>query len=353
MGAYDWVTTEPPWLAQLSGVEAHGDDAFAVGNRGLLLERRGEGNWDELVPGGPTGNNTNLNDVALTDDGRRLWYGGDSGAFGYYDREAEEAFPHTAPKSNTDGFRAIAVRGPAGREVVHAVDDDGRVVRATVDDETVDVTDETVPNDGASFTAIVEYESYRYAADASGCLLRSTDGVDWQVEQLVDTTIEGLAVAADGVTAATDDGELFRGVSLFGETGRTGRADLGDESPEDLAAEGETFAVVGDDAAVLVIGSNGDVIRAGLAADEMLHGVEIMPGGRYWPSVPTARSWRDGGLDILPALKREDSSVGGSATDQRRQLAGLCALLWDFREGVVSPTSCGRPTRIARAVPSA
>ena len=58
-------------------------------------------------------------------------------------------------------------------------------------------------------------------------------------------------------------------------------------------------------------------------------------------------------LDILPALKREDSSVGGSATDPRRQLAGSCALLWDFREGVVSPTNRGRPTRIARAVPSA
>ena len=47
-------------------------------------------------------------------------------------------------------------------------------------------------------------------------------------------------------------------------------------------------------------------------------------------------------VDILPALKREDSSVEGS-----------CALLWDFREGIVSPTSRGRPTRIARAVPSA
>ena len=61
----------------------------------------------------------------------------------------------------------------------------------------------------------------------------------------------------------------------------------------------------------------------------------------------------DSEIDILPALKREDSSVGGSATDPRRQLAGLCALLWDFREGVVSPTNRGRPTRIARAVPSA
>jgi hypothetical protein len=153
------------------------------------------------------------------------------------------------------------------------------VIRAAVDGETVTVTDEEVPNDGASFTAIVEYESYRYAADASGCLLRSTDGVDWQVEQLVDTTIEGLTVAADGVAAATDDGELFRGISLFGETGRTGRADLGDESPEDLAAEGETFAVVGDDAAVLVVAPDGDVKRAELEADEMLYGVEIMPGG--------------------------------------------------------------------------
>nr|WP_198526023.1 response regulator [Haloferax sp. ATB1] len=44
-------------------------------------------------------------------------------------------------------------------------------------------------------------------------------------------------------------------------------------------------------------------------------------------------------LDILPALKREDSSVGGSAMPiPRRQLSGLCALLWDFREGMVSPT---------------
>jgi len=33
------------------------------------------------------------------------------------------------------------------------------------------------------------------------------------------------------------------------------------------------------------------------------------------------------GIDILPALKHEDSSVGGSSTDPRKQLAGLCALL--------------------------
>ena len=59
-------------------------------------------------------------------------------------------------------------------------------------------------------------------------------------------------------------------------------------------------------------------------------------------------------LDILPALKREDSSVGGSAMPiPRGQLAGLCALLWDVREGMMSPTTRGRPTRIARAVPSA
>ncbi|GAA0240299.1 hypothetical protein GCM10009000_064870 [Halobacterium noricense] len=45
-------------------------------------------------------------------------------------------------------------------------------------------------------------------------------------------------------------------------------------------------------------------------------------------------------FDILSALKREDSSVGGSATDPRGQLAGSCALLWDCREGVVSPVDC-------------
>lgn len=84
---------------------------------------------------------------------------------------------------------------------------------------------------------------------------------------------------------------------------------------------------------------------------ETEHVPEMSVQGR---SAYVGREGRDLRLfDILPALKREDSSVGGSATDPRRQLAGLCALLWDFREGVVSPTSRGRPTRIARAVPSA
>ena len=82
-------------------------------------------------------------------------------------------------------------------------------------------------------------------------------------------------------------------------------------------------------------------------------GMAIATVAIVWFVAAYPGQWSTQTVDILPALKREDSSVGGSATDPRRQLAGLCALLWDFREGVVSPTSRGRPTRIARAVPSA
>lgn len=276
MGSYEWTTAESPREAQLSGVESDGDDAFAAGSRGLLLQRRARGEWRELVPDGPAGDNTNLNDLALTDGGRRLWYCGDSGAFGYYDRAAEEAVPHTAPKSHSDGFQAIAVRGPAGREIVHTVDDAGRILRAAVDGERVDVTDDEVPQDGSTLTAIVEHESYRYAADASGSLLRTVDGVEWTAKRFVETTVEALATDRSGVAAITDDGVLYRGLSVFGEPGRTAQADLGDVSPEDVAATDGTFVVVGDDATVFVIDGDGRPIQPDPGVDAVFYGAELL-----------------------------------------------------------------------------
>ena len=52
------------------------------------------------------------------------------------------------------------------------------------------------------------------------------------------------------------------------------------------------------------------------------------------------------GIFAMPSPRRQFSH-------QFRWYSGLCALLWDCREGVISPTTRGRPTRIARAVPSA
>lgn len=258
-GPYQWQSTRPPKSAQLTGVESHGTIAFAAGSQGLLTERRGPGDWRALVSEGPTGNGHNLNDAAVTDGGSRLWYCGDSGALGYYDRERSEAVPHSAPDDLSNGFTSVTVAGLAGEEVVHAVDDSGYVVYLTMRGTELTLEDASMLGDGSELTEVVEDGATRYISDASGKIFRSDDGVNWRSEQLVETTIEGLAVADTGLAAVTDDGRVFRDIDLFGEDGRRRRADLGDVSPEDVTAAGESFVVVGDDGYVAHIDAAGQL----------------------------------------------------------------------------------------------
>jgi len=258
-GPYEWRTTTAPKTAQLTGVESHGEIAFATGQRGLLLERVAPGNWRGLVREGPTGNGHNLNDAALTDDGRRLWFCGDSGAFGYYDRERGDAQPHYAPDDLTNGFTSVTVAGAAGEEVVHTVDDSGNAVRVTMEQSELAVDDVSMLGEGAQLMEVLEAGDVHYIADASGRIYRSADGADWQDRELVETTIEGVALADTGLAAVTDDGRVFRDIALFGESGHPRQADLGDISPEAITAVGETFVVVGDDGYVAVVDESGQL----------------------------------------------------------------------------------------------
>lgn len=277
-GSYDWKRTRAPKPGQLTGVESHDAVAFATGKQGLLLERERPGDWRALVTEGPTGNGHNLNDAALTDDGRRLWFCGDSGALGYFDRQRGVARPHYAPDDLTNGFTSITVSGVAGEEVVHTVDDSGYVVHVTVQGDSVTVEDASLLGDGSQLTEVIEAVGARYIADASGTIHRSRDGQGWRGEQLVETTVEGVAVADTGLAAVTDDGRVFRDITLFGESGQPRQADLGDVSPEAVTATGETFAVVGDDGYVAAIDQAGRLTEH-TPAETRFYGGDLMDDG--------------------------------------------------------------------------
>lgn len=273
---YDWRVTESPKTAQLTGVESTDDLAYASGKRGVLLERRFPGDWRGVTLEGPTGNGHNLNDVSITDDGERIWYCGDSGSFGYYDRARERIEAHPGPNDHTDSFRSVVADGDAGEEHVYAASDTGRIVHASVAGETVTVAQSTVPHDGTTLTEIVEDDGDLFASDVGGDLLYSPDGQEWRERRLAKTTLEGLAVAETGAAAVTDGGVAYRDISLFEGPDRMKRADTGASDLEDIAAAGKEFVAAGGDGALVPIDERGRVTDADPGPGVTFYGVEML-----------------------------------------------------------------------------
>lgn len=254
---YDWTITESPKIAQLTGVESVDGTGYVSGQRGIILEEQPDGEWQGITVEGPTANGHNLNDVSITDDGNRVWYCGDSGSFGYYDRIRDTIEAHPGPSDHTDSFRSISANGEAGAETVHTAADTGRVIHATADGTAVRVEHSSIANDGTTLTGIVEDDGDLFASDVAGNLLYSADGRTWTERRLTKTTVEGLAVADTGVAAVTDNGVAYRDISLFEGPDRMKRADTAVADAENITAAGETFVVVGGDGAVVPIDPQG------------------------------------------------------------------------------------------------
>lgn len=278
-GDYDWSTAKAPKKAELTGVEFSGGTAFVSGKRGLLAEREASGEWEALFDAGATGNGRGLLDLSVTDDGSRVWFAGYSGTFGYYDRDADETKPHSAPYDITSNFSSISANGDAGAEEVHAVDRDGHLVRLRMDGEELTVKGVSVPGDGSGFTEIVDDDGVLYASDQTGRLYRSEDGRNWAKQRLTSTTIKAIARTDPGLVAVDDGGSVYKHISLFGGSGRTKKTTPGVSSPQELEASGETIVCVGGDGCVLVINESGRATREACGLDKSFYGAEILPDG--------------------------------------------------------------------------
>ena len=272
---YEWEVTTGPTREQLTGIESAGSAVVVSGRDGVLLERAGAGEWADLFLEGATGDGREVFDAALTDDRRRAWFCGSSGAFGYYDRERGAVEAHGEPYDLTSDFRSLSIRGPSGSEAVHAVDDDGRILRCTVDGAELTVEGVAVPGGGTAFSEIVDDGDYRYAADHDGNVFYTEDGVDWRRESLAETTIEGLALSEGGLSAVTDDGAVYRKFSVD-RTGGRARFDIDVDSPGDVAAAGGRVGVVGGDGQLVVVDEDREVAEGSVGTDETLHDVELL-----------------------------------------------------------------------------
>lgn len=278
-GEYDWTIADAPKNAQLTGVESADDTAFVAGKRGLLAERRRAGEWAPLFDTGATGDGRGLLDLSLSDDGKRIWFSGYSGTFGYYDRVTGTTKPHAGPYDLTSNLCSVTVRGDAGEEAVHAVDRSGRALRVRMDGEALEVKGVSVPGDGTGFAEIVDDDGVLYAADESGRLYRSEDGRRWEQKRLAETTLMALSRTDAGLVAIDDGGTVYKHISLFGEGKRTKRTQPGISAPQELEALDERIVSVGDGGSVLVITEDGRAVRSSAGTGKTFYGAEVMADG--------------------------------------------------------------------------
>ncbi|GAB7093342.1 hypothetical protein JCM30237_04940 [Halolamina litorea] len=278
--SYEWTNVRAPKAAQLNAVESAGSIAFAAGARGLMMERSGTGEWRTLFETGPRGNGSNLLGCGMTTDDRRIWFTGAGGTFGYYDRRSEEVENYATPYDLTDDLTSVSVSGPAGNETLHVTTDSGRVFRASMDQNDLTVDGVAVPRDGATINEVVRIEQDHYLADDAGYLHYSQNGKRWRSHRLAETSVVGVATAANGLCAVTDSHGVHVDISVFGEEGRRKQFPPGISAPNDVSAGGRTFVVCGDSGGVSTM-SNKDApfTPQETGKDKSYRAVELMSDG--------------------------------------------------------------------------
>jgi sugar lactone lactonase YvrE len=274
----DWTIAPTPTQVQLNAVVAAGSRCYAVGNRGLMLERR-ESGWERILDTGLTNDGRGLLDVAATDDGRRLWCCGVRGELGYYDRRTGAVGRIVQPYDLVSNFRQLAVGGAAGQERLHVADDDGRVVRLTLSDDEATVLGVAVPGPNEPVTAAFDIGDQLFAADTSGRLYRSTDGRRWQAHRLVSSVVTGLAVDADGLLAVTRGGGAYSGIRDFRELPDRVEQLPDGVRPHDVDGAGEGAAIVGSGGNLLLREANDRFERVSVGTTAGLSGVALREDG--------------------------------------------------------------------------
>jgi hypothetical protein len=243
----DWTTAETPTDNALHGVARASDGTYAVGGGGVVLRRTDDG-WTRVLAGGPTGNGNNLYGADVTDDGRRLWFVGASGAIGEYHVETGMLVDHSAPMDVTNNFNGVAATGTGGAANVYVAGDSGTVYRSFENGAT-GTWDDVTPGSGAAVEA-VDFFGPRAGAvvDGNQSVFRTDDGATWDRVGVADANHSFDGVDADGpgtVRVAAGGGTLLRR-----DGSRWRRTSTGDADLRDVEVAGDAGLAVGAGGAV-------------------------------------------------------------------------------------------------------
>lgn len=207
---HGWIEVNAPGGGALYDVVATVAGPHAVGEDGRIVGRRDD-EWTTVTEAGPSGNGSDLNAAAVTDDGRRVWAAGSSGAVARYDTASGTLRDLSAPLDKTSTWEALAVTGRTGSERVYLVNSSGELLPGRVMNGSVRWGAVSKPNGGESVTAIDFVGSAGYLADTAGGVYR-TEGNQWTPVGVrgADTTLTDLsAVTPALVNVVAEDGSIY------------------------------------------------------------------------------------------------------------------------------------------------
>lgn len=190
-----WTKVDSPTGNSINDVEHADSGPTACGTGGEIHHRR-KGKWKTVVKKGPTGNSKTLNAAATTDDGKRFWVVGNSGAVGEYVVDDKELEDHSNPLGISSEFTSVAVTGNRGSERLYIGKSSGEVVVGERNDD--GEFDWSLSDSGSGYT--VEAVDFTlspmdgFVTTSGGGVYRTRDGGEsW--------TRVGIADAATGYTA--------------------------------------------------------------------------------------------------------------------------------------------------------
>ena len=210
----EWRAVETPFDISLHGVVQTEAGPYAVGSRGHLVADRGDG-WEVVFDDGPATRDNQLRAVDVTDDGKRVWMLGSSGAMACYDVDERRKFDYSYPNEMTSTWEGITVSGERGAEKALAANGSGEVLPFTVDGFDVDWGQLAKPaGAGSKMAALASTpDGVGFAVDTSGSAYKTTPDEGWTDIGIVNAQVKFYDIHAGAnqqVYVAAGDGRIYR-----------------------------------------------------------------------------------------------------------------------------------------------
>ncbi|MDY6819015.1 MAG: hypothetical protein SVG88_10180 [Halobacteriales archaeon] len=217
-----------------------------------MIERTDTG-WQTVVDGGPSGNGNDAYGADVTDDGKRLWFVGASGAIGEYDVETGNLVDHSAPNDVTNNFNDVAVTGNADEANVYVAGDSGGVYYSFENGATGSWNSVTV-GQGAAIKAIDFYDPRKgHLVNGNANVFSTADGTTWNKIGIADADVSLYGVdsnAKDDVWVAAGSGVVYQYTPDADGTPQWVRTKVGEPGLRDIEVDAGDGYVVGNSEAV-------------------------------------------------------------------------------------------------------
>lgn len=233
-----WQRVDTPVAVSLHDVAVTADGPCAVGNGGSVVARAADGTWGVVVENGPSARGRALRGVDVTDDGKRLWFAGASGAIGAYDLESGTRLDRSKPRGLSKNFGAFAVAGSRGSEKLLVADGSGHVLAAEARETHLDWEPPTRPSGDTAIAALdATPDDVGYAVDSNANVYRTTATEGWSRVGVdgAGNSFYAVAASADTVVVGGGNGRVY--ATPTGSGSWTPSA-LGDFTVRALAATG-------------------------------------------------------------------------------------------------------------------